>query len=198
MTYPGMVTNSRVQLDYISQLVRDRLLLAICSSFVVFVLLTKHIWEGYFILQVTRPIPVSSRHVTSTLSVKWTSGPGRQSASAMLGISAWMACPVRASVSCRLTFVSMTANATSSLAREPSAGGWQAGIRGSDLRVCAGKSVWVCRFVRLVLHHISRFSSWVHAVSLSLLNLKLVCLGSDLCLFFFFLPINLAGLTNYK
>lgn len=57
--------------------------------------------------------------------------------SATLATSVWMACPVRVSVSCRLTFASMMASVTSSPAREPSAGGW--GL-GEVICVRAGKS----------------------------------------------------------
>lgn len=99
--------------------------------------------------QVTRPTPVSSRRVTSTPSARWTSGQGRRSVSAMLAISAWMGCPVRASVSSRPTSVSTMASVTSSLAREPSAGGW--GLREAII-LCAGRTVCDGRFTRPVLH----------------------------------------------
>lgn len=93
---------------------------------------------GFSDVQVTRPTPVSSRRVMSTQSARWTSGRARESASAMLDTSAWKACPVRVSVSCGLTFASMTASVTSSPARAPSAGGW-----GKDQVVCGeGAGFW--------------------------------------------------------
>lgn len=61
----------------------------------------------------------------SMQSVKSTSGQGRLSVFVTRVTSAWMASPVRVSVSSRRTFASMTASVTSSLAREPSAGGWR-------------------------------------------------------------------------
>lgn len=79
--------------------------------------------KGCVFFQVTRRTPVNSRPVTSTRSVRSTSGRGRRSASATQATSAWTVCPVRASASCGLTSASMTASVTSSLAREPSAGG---------------------------------------------------------------------------
>lgn len=76
----------------------------------------------------TRRTPVNSRPVTSMRSVRSTSGRGRRSASATQATSVWTVCPVRASASCGLTSALTTASVTSSLAREPSAGGCGLGI----------------------------------------------------------------------
>lgn len=46
----------------------------------------------------------------------------------MQATSAWTVCPVRASASCGLTSASTTASVTSSMAREPSAGGFRLAI----------------------------------------------------------------------
>lgn len=80
----------------------------------------KHIFSAF--LQVTRPIPASSRHAMSSLSVWWTAGRAKSSACAMLATWAWMDCLAWVSASCRRISASMMANVTSFPARAPSAG----------------------------------------------------------------------------
>ena len=76
----------------------------------------------------------------------------------MLATSAWMACPVRASVSCGPTFASMTASVTSSPAKEPSAGGWGLG-EVICLCACRKECLRLQVFVRPVLHQLTSFSN---------------------------------------
>lgn len=99
-------------------------------------------------VQVTKQTPVSSRRATSMQSVKSTSGRGRPSASVTQVTSAWTAFLVRVSVSWRWTFASTMASVTSSLDREPFAGGWR--LEGFNLLecVCACVCVTVTEFAQ--------------------------------------------------